>query len=616
MSCINYNNFSNFNTCTLNALGPDKEAYSKNGFKRIKDEKIKFYDSTDDVKSSIYSLCELQNDSYKGICPLQKQNPWFQYDAKKNICTANIDNNIIIPQEIISNNLKEHNENYVSFKKSQIFSYRISQGTCENNWYDWFTIPNYHLNNYYEKDAGFGEKDEKGINIYKCYKPCNRLFLPIINNEKQKVCVPKMIANGGMYKNTIDFSPLALVILLGSIPQDLYDHFNTLKDNSIKKSSGIYNIDDKINEKINAARTTIVNSAINIIRESVNKNILINNNLNSTEQNFSDDNKKNFENAVLTYATESFMAPDVNIQESMHNIGLFNKEYLNTCYKIAYFTHKETIGKFKSYCEDFNSFKNTYNTTDKNTINNILSETPNYNYNIHYRIANLFNLSLDDATQIKKIKRLANIFKKASNICFDGETSFSKYIIENITYKPVENQSAKILLYEFYHLDPEFDMCKSNQKNTYDPETRTYKCVKNNSNSDEIKIIPQDTTRTIKEIHQSINPSEFSKQIPDFLKLFFDSYYYLNILFIILILILIDILTDGFVAKMLFKLLNFVYKLILSIFVFIWDLQYLISGTVIARFEKDVAEYDWSHAYEQEKNIMERVSKFDNKGDT
>ena len=107
MSCINYNNFSNFNTCTLNALGPDKEAYSKNGFKRIKDEKIKFYDSTDDVKSSIYSLCELQNDSYKGICPLQKQNPWFQYDAKKNICTANIDNNIIIPQEIISNNLKD-----------------------------------------------------------------------------------------------------------------------------------------------------------------------------------------------------------------------------------------------------------------------------------------------------------------------------------------------------------------------------------------------------------------------------------------------------------------------------------------------------------------------------
>jgi two-component sensor histidine kinase len=45
---------------------------------------------------------------------------------------------------------------------------------------------------------------------------------------------------------------------------------------------------------------------------------------------------------------------------------------------------------------------------------------------------------------------------------------------------------------------------KSNQKNTYDPETRTYKCVKNNSNSDEIKIIPQDTTRTIKEIHHRV----------------------------------------------------------------------------------------------------------------
>ena len=608
MSCTNYNNI---NRCTLDTLTRLNISVTDN---YIKDN---------------LNLCELQDkkDTPTTICPLTTNSPWFQYDTINKKCTANINNNVTIPPNIITRDDKDPSK--FKFKSSELLSWKPSKAYCENKWYDWFVIPNYHLNNYYIKDDGFGKEDDK--KIYKCYKPCKRLFIPYVNSStNENVCIPKIIANGGMYKDSIDFSPLALIMLIGSINQDLCDHFKELQKKA--KESSNYKIrktfDDNqidVDSEINVINSKggILDSIINDnyiigqaqrdITDTINNNILINNNLNSTPQNFNDDNKKNFENAILTYATKTFIEPDINIQESMHNLGLFNEEYLDQCYAIAYYTYNANIAVSDIYHKYMNNDnKDFIKDYDRNKlyykVKTDASYAPavNYAYNIYYRIAYKLNLNLDDKYDFKKIKRLANIFKKASNICFDGKTNFSKYIMENIKLKVDPNKSNINLSYEDYQFDPEFNDCKNNEIQNFDIETKIYTCVKDG----QVKpLIQQDTKQTLRIIHQQTNPLEFFKLIPDFFKLIYDSYYYLNILFVVLILILLDILTDGFVRKIVVKLINFIYMIIRSIFVFIWDFQYILSGTVLSRYEKDIAESDSTNAMNQQQNVNTRIDK-------
>ena len=63
------------------------------------------------------------------------------------ICMSNENNNNVA----ITLNTDNFKETY-DFKPRKAY--------CENKWYDWITIPNYHFNNQYYKDSGVFSKDD------------------------------------------------------------------------------------------------------------------------------------------------------------------------------------------------------------------------------------------------------------------------------------------------------------------------------------------------------------------------------------------------------------------------------------------------------------------------
>lgn len=96
---------------------------------------------------------------------------------------------------------------------------------CDERWYDWFTVPNYHLGNKYQPDEKVPGK---------CYNPCPSDHVPQFKNDpvdggsfglasKEALgrCVPKNQYFGGKYHSGSDFCPLAWVYRLGATPDKL-----------------------------------------------------------------------------------------------------------------------------------------------------------------------------------------------------------------------------------------------------------------------------------------------------------------------------------------------------------------------------------------------------------
>jgi hypothetical protein len=93
---------------------------------------------------------------------------------------------------------------------------------CDERWYDWFLLPNYHLGNkYYEESVG------------KCFVPCPEKYVPyyvvdpvdgskmgLFGENKMKQCVPKSEYFGGKYANSSDYCPLAWIHRLYTCNKD------------------------------------------------------------------------------------------------------------------------------------------------------------------------------------------------------------------------------------------------------------------------------------------------------------------------------------------------------------------------------------------------------------
>lgn len=95
---------------------------------------------------------------------------------------------------------------------------------CDERWYDWFTIPNYHL----------GNKYQQGSNVGMCFNPCSSYHVPhykydpvdqstfgISSKEELNRCVPRNQYFGGKYAVGSDFCPLAWVYRIGASPEVL-----------------------------------------------------------------------------------------------------------------------------------------------------------------------------------------------------------------------------------------------------------------------------------------------------------------------------------------------------------------------------------------------------------
>jgi hypothetical protein len=120
---------------------------------------------------------------------------------------------------------EDENNPTICKKPIQYRTYSLKDRNDER-WYDWFTVPNYHLGN------KFGSSN----NIH--YKPCKPDMVPnyakdIVDNvakdwssvDEIDRCINKNTYFAGKYANTADYCPAAYVKLMGSSRQELVNQY-------------------------------------------------------------------------------------------------------------------------------------------------------------------------------------------------------------------------------------------------------------------------------------------------------------------------------------------------------------------------------------------------------
>jgi len=117
------------------------------------------------------------------------------------------------------------------------------QYRCDERWYDWFTVPNYHLGN------GYINLDPENPGI--CHRPCESGALPayltdpvdgknlrFINNDQHlDKCISRADYFGGKYAQGSDYCPLSWIYILNSTPSSLQDLIK--KHNNTFAKSGV-----------------------------------------------------------------------------------------------------------------------------------------------------------------------------------------------------------------------------------------------------------------------------------------------------------------------------------------------------------------------------------------
>jgi hypothetical protein len=154
-------------------------------------------------------------------------------------------------------------------KPNTIVAKKPKSDFCEERWYDWFMVPNYHLGNKYVK------LDKQ------CYQPCNPGFVPSFGTDpvdgyspgigaidRPEMCANKDTYLGGKYNTPQNYCPLAVIKRLSSTRDSLkrdYDLSITNKFNEVNEA-----IDKKLQDKtIDKVTTQEVEDMINSIHSTL-----------------------------------------------------------------------------------------------------------------------------------------------------------------------------------------------------------------------------------------------------------------------------------------------------------------------------------------------------------
>lgn len=230
-------------------------------------------------KNYKYSLC---NSKGEPNCALKNKNIWL---TKNNNNQCEIYDKIALGPWKTSietgstdgiKKLKKPDNHEIIIKLLSSYN-KDNPDICDERWYDWFTIPDYHNGNNYSSQLSLSK--QKNI----CYKPCNFGSIPI--NEKDNEnnitkCINRDLIDNGRLKNTFPHTPYSMIILLGSTKEDLIELYQsefTLVDNIIEKYNKRiekdydYEINNDILTQINEKDTSelIFNSIHNDIKKSI-----------------------------------------------------------------------------------------------------------------------------------------------------------------------------------------------------------------------------------------------------------------------------------------------------------------------------------------------------------
>jgi len=381
------------------------------------------YDPT--KKDLCYSV--KNNSNFNVNCVIVAENPFYTYNENKKTCSPipnlKLPDNFFYEYEndntyIYYNNENDNiNLNYISKEKKAF---------CENKWYDWIIVPNYHFGNQFEKDTGIYSKDD----VRKCYKPCNKGYLPYKAINGSNICALKENVLDGLYKDKLDYTPISLINIIGNDKETLKKLYLLTTDIEYKKiDSNIYIRNDDVINKFNK------DDEINELYKNI-KNVLWNNVL---DYNNYDIKNYNYNKKILTYKNPLFNENDTDLltYRGMSSTNMLSDAILIHSYYIAY--------NYYTFLNDKIIEENSYyDNTEKTKLDLKLIDNDT-NFNIAKNIKTILSDYLNDKNDDEKIKiiqRIANIFYKAINICYDGKTDFSTNIISKT--KIAFNNSFKL----------------------------------------------------------------------------------------------------------------------------------------------------------------------------
>ena len=366
----------------------------------------------------VRNLCEKTNkiEEYYVNCVLQTKNPLFTYKDGYCIIPPEIilppelkkiedKNNIII--KLDRNNLQDEEGNF-KYEKAENKRY------CENKWFDWIVIPNYHLGNRVFKDSGAYSKEDVKL----CYGNCGEKKLPYINSSGKHLCIPKEIAYEGIYENKLDYSPLSLINLIGNSKNNLLLLYKNLYYYKLNKKLDKYDINTDVNfsGNINNTNNYIINEVFNEIKNVLHK--IVNEN-NIEIDDYSLEYKK------LTYKHRNFKENDL-----ISLLGMDKNEILSNdiiLIHTAYISYK-IYDFIKNIMRTRHYLKRDDDT--KNPPDIYFEKYDEYDFNIYKVLKDYDNDKKLFTNEKKYIQRLANILYKAINICYDNKTDFSKNLIK------------------------------------------------------------------------------------------------------------------------------------------------------------------------------------------
>lgn len=529
--------FSSGEYCTI-VTAKDYGLHDTKNVKNVFDKDIvpdesfidKYIDNIIDRKKT-KSICNLKGKVATPNCALFTKSPWFTMNDNDTKCAIHKD--LELPPGFI---VKEENNETIIIKSTEedIRKYVTTNAYCQEKWFDWFTIPDYHLGNIFiakrQKVSEIKENPNSKHDVLKCFTPCPIGTVPYNNGDWDNMgkCIDRNEFAYGAFRNTSYYTPLAFVNLLGNTSEDLKEYYRDIL-------STTSNIIDKNEFKV--LKDNIVDYVYNT--ESVTDNII-----DEGRDQMSYNIFKFLEQTAGGFTYQNVIEPNDTVKSMINPITTTHR--LRHSYKIM----KKLYDMIKNY--------------DKGNVYDY-EEWLDEMKSIYFR--GYKDKPINRGEQKKQTDKLIKILKRASNICFDGETKYSKdFILYTLN---ISSDFEKFMKYEPFKFDIAFTKQEPNIETS--KEIEKYNNVKNNkqySKSIDTNVNKYDTE--LSNLEKQTCPYK-EKDMPNpigYIKFF------IYILYITLLIYIIILLTDA-IGPYIIALINWIIVNIKNIWFRLWDIPYI-----------------------------------------
>lgn len=278
--------------------------------------------------SDTHSLCV---GSYPN-CKLTEKTNWKNTNSTGDGClTVDISNGGKVTLQNGKPYGNDYNEPFVINKESASSQKLV----CEERWYDWFTIPDYHNGNKYSLGV---DQNGKISSFNYCYQG-------YILTENGK-CIKRSKFDYGKVKNFIHYTPYALIFLLGLTKEDIIDlHKKEMEKNKINSNEilydAIYNNKDILNLIYLDIKKVIKDSISRLLNEPLTYVNIV-----PPYNDFSSENEINY-NPEIKYQDPIYL-------EKAYNIAKNIKDFNNDIFKLNEYKEKlEEVSGLKQNSVDF-----------------------------------------------------------------------------------------------------------------------------------------------------------------------------------------------------------------------------------------------------------------------